>query len=117
MVDGLRWTLKRIIVQTSIKLHPQKISGTGGSYVRNSMLQRIAVPNCLSQLVLPSNQFAAFLMGSQAFYPFMIQRVYSARDMKSIKAAGWAVLTGPWLVMFAAIFASKQALAEFYLHS
>ena len=38
MVDGLRWTLKHFIVLTFIKLHPQKISGPGGSFVRNSML-------------------------------------------------------------------------------
>ena len=38
MVDGLRWTLKHFTVLTFIKLHPQKISGPGGSFVRNSML-------------------------------------------------------------------------------
>ena len=38
MVDGLRWNLKRFIALTFIKLHPQKISGPGGSFVRNSML-------------------------------------------------------------------------------
>ena len=41
---------------------------------------------------------------SNVFYPFMIQRIYAARDLKSIRAAGWAAITGGWIAMLPAIF-------------
>lgn len=53
------------------------------------------------------NALSVFLVGAQVFYPIYIQRIYAARDLKSIKAAGWALFFGPWLAMFGAIFVSR----------
>ena len=73
--------------------------------LQSTYCTRLSLPQLVSHHFLP---LSAFLTASQAFYPIMIQRVYAAKDMKSVKAAGWALLAGPWLVMLAAVFVSSK---------
>jgi hypothetical protein len=47
------------------------------------------------------------------FYPIIIQRIYAARDMKSIKTAGYALFLGPWLAMLPAVFVRKEFVFTF----
>eukprot|EP00985_Skeletonema_marinoi_P019397 scaffold11114_cov158-Skeletonema_marinoi.AAC.5 len=62
---------------------------------------------CTLPTSIHNNVLSAFLSGSMVFYPIFLQRIYAARDLKSIKAAGWALFIGPWLAMFCGVFVRK----------